>query len=50
MADMLHQRPSSLMGWNEENEWLERYLFDSMIMAEFVKERNKEYKNASRHR
>lgn len=39
----MHQRPSALVGWNTEEDWLDRYLFDMMIMSEFIEARNKEY-------
>jgi len=30
-------RPSSLFEWNNENEWYERLIFDSMICTEILK-------------
>lgn len=31
------ERPSSLFEWNNENEWYERLIFDSMICTEILK-------------
>jgi hypothetical protein len=43
-------RPSSLISWNEEEEWMERLFFDMEVMRTYHEEENKIQKKAMKRR
>ena len=40
ISTSLGQRPSSLFGWNDEDDWLARLLFDMRVVNEYNKKQN----------
>jgi len=50
LASDLSKRPSELVSWNEEDDWLNRLLFDFDIMGAFHEAENKAQKKAMKRR
>ena len=43
LSEITGQRPSSFFSWNDEEEWLDRLIFDMYIVGILKKEELKQY-------
>lgn len=48
MSEITGQRPSTFFEWNEEDEWIERLIFDMKVVGLTKKEEEKRLKKAQK--
>lgn len=48
LSEITGQRPSEFFGWNNEEEWLERLIFDLNVVGLLKKEEKKQYDTMQR--
>lgn len=48
LSEITGTRPSAFFGWNEEDEWLDRLMFDLKVVGIMKKEEKRQYDDAKR--
>jgi hypothetical protein len=48
LSEITGQRPSNFFAWNDDDEWIERLLFDMKIVGLTKKEEQKQLKKAQK--